>query len=84
MDDERVVLWTALGLEDVQDGLFVERVGSEAVDRLGRDAEQAAAADDVRRRGDVFRCRFGEIDRVHMEFLLNLRDGFQFSVFARR
>ena len=84
VDDERVVLWTALGLEDVQDGLFVEGVGPESIDRLGRDAEQAAAADDVRCRGDVFRCRFGEIDRVHMEFLLNLRDGFQFSVFARR
>ena len=84
MDDERVVLRAALGLKDVQDGLLVERVRAEAVDRLGRNAEQAAAPDDVRRRGDILRCRFGEINRVHMEFLLNLRDGFQFSVFARR
>lgn len=40
VDDERVVLWAALGLEDVQDSLFVEGVGPESIDRLGRDAEQ--------------------------------------------
>lgn len=84
MDNQRVVLRAALGFKNVQDGLFVEGVGPESIDRLGRDAEQPTAPDDVRRSRDVFRCRFGEIDRVHMEFLLNLRDGFQFSVFARR
>lgn len=40
MDNQRVVLRAALGFKNVQDGLFVEGVGPESIDRLGRDAEQ--------------------------------------------
>ena len=71
MDDEGVVLRTALGLEDMQDGSLIQGVGPEAVDRLGGDAKQAAGSNDGGSGSDIFRCRFGEINRFHIEFLLN-------------
>ena len=42
MNDERVVLGTALGFKNAADGVFVQGVGREAVDRLGGDGHQLA------------------------------------------
>ena len=42
MEDQRVVLGTALCLENMQHGVLVQRVGAETVHRLGGDAQQAA------------------------------------------
>ena len=47
MDDEGVVLRTALGLKDVPHGLAVEGVRTQTVDRLRRDADEPAAAENV-------------------------------------
>ena len=63
MDDERVVLRSALCLIDTAAGVCIQCVRAKAVDRLGRDAEQTAAADDLRRRLDIFICRFCKQDR---------------------
>ena len=48
MQDERVILRAALGLKNVPHGVRVQSVRAEAVDRLGRDGEQPAAAQNVR------------------------------------
>ena len=47
VDDEGVVLRTALGLKDVPHGLAVEGVRTQTVDRLRRDADEPAAAENV-------------------------------------
>ena len=52
MDDERVVLGTALGEKDFRHRLLIHGVGAQTVDRLRRDGDQAACADDLRRLGD--------------------------------
>ena len=46
MENEGVVLGTALGLEDPAHGLGIQSVGSQTVNRLRRDAQQAAVPED--------------------------------------
>jgi hypothetical protein len=45
MDYERVVARAALDGKDALDGVRVQRVGTEAVDRLSRKGDQAPAAE---------------------------------------
>ena len=52
MDDKRIVLGTALGLENAAHRLFVQRIRPQTVDRFRGNPQQAAAADDLRRRGN--------------------------------
>jgi hypothetical protein len=47
VDDERMCRRTALGGEDFSNGDFVLRVGAEAVDRLGRNADEASSLENV-------------------------------------
>jgi hypothetical protein len=44
MGDQRVEPWPALGLEDGGYGLGIRRVGGQAVDRFGRQDDEAALA----------------------------------------
>ena len=50
MDDERIVLGTALGLKNTAHRLFVQRIRAQTVDRFRGNPQQAAASDDLRRR----------------------------------
>lgn len=52
VDDDGVPCGTLLGSEDAGDGGGVEGVGAEAVDRLCRQGDEAAAAKDVRSLSD--------------------------------
>ncbi len=54
-----------LGLEDSLHGRRVERVGAEAIDRLGRERHQAAATNHVRRLRDHLRVGPLRIHRHH-------------------
>ena len=47
MDDERVILRTPLGFENLRDRSLVRCVCAQTVDRLGRDGDDAARADDL-------------------------------------
>ena len=49
MENQRVILRTALGLENVQHGILIEGIGPQAVHGLRGDAQQAARAEDLRR-----------------------------------
>jgi len=53
MDDQRMVGRTPLGGEDLRHGLRVRCVGAEAVDRLGRDADQFAGHQQFDGAGDL-------------------------------
>ena len=53
MDDERVVLRTALGLKDLVDSLCVQCVGTQAVDRFRGNSHQSPLPQDVCRCGDL-------------------------------
>ena len=53
MHDQRIELWPPLGGEDRGDSLAVGRVGTEAIDRLGRECDQTAVAQN---RGRAFDC----------------------------
>ena len=46
MDDEGVILGTALGLENAAHRILVQAVGAQAVDRLRGNAEKAAPTQD--------------------------------------
>ena len=48
MEDQGIVLGTALGLEDLQHGVFVQTVGTETVDGFGRNGYQATGFNDFR------------------------------------
>ena len=64
MNDERVPIGPFLGREDFSHRDRVERVGAEAIDRLGRERHQTAAAQDLARARDVGRCGWNEV--VHL------------------
>ena len=49
MDDERIVWRTAFDLEDFPDGVEVQDVGSQPVDRFRRKRNETAGAQDIRR-----------------------------------
>ncbi len=63
MEDEGVVLGTALGLKDPAHGLGIQSVGPQAVDRLRRDAQQAAVPEDG---GGYCNILFGQKLRFHL------------------
>ena len=65
MDNERIVLRAALCLVDPAAGVGIQRIRAETVDRLGRNAEQAAPPDDLRRLFDIFLCIFRKQNRIH-------------------
>jgi hypothetical protein len=46
MHDQRIGERPSLGHEDLLDGGIVERVGAEAVHRLGRERDELAATDE--------------------------------------
>ena len=48
MQNQGIVLGTTLGLEDFQDCLFVQAVGTQTVDRLRGDGHQTALSDNMR------------------------------------
>ena len=48
MDDERVVGGAAFDLEDALDGLGIERIGGQAVNRFGGQGDQLAGAQKLR------------------------------------
>ena len=51
VEDQGVILGTALGLEDLSHGGGVQAVGAQAVDRLRGEGQKAAGAEDGRRLG---------------------------------
>ena len=57
MYDERIVRGTALGGENGQDGILIQRVGAEAVDRFRGEGDQAAVLQDFRGTGVGFLSR---------------------------
>ena len=54
MDDDGIVRRTALDLENFCDGLFVQRVGGEAINRFRRQRDDFARAQQFRRAEDGF------------------------------
>ena len=48
MYDQRVEQWPLLDQEDLSDGLFIEDVAGQPVDRLGRDGYQISFLKDLR------------------------------------
>ena len=44
VEDQRIVLGATLGLKDFQNGVFVQSVGTQAIDRLRGDCHQAAVS----------------------------------------
>ena len=42
MENQRVILWTTLGLKNMEHRRLIQGVGTEAVDRLGRNAQKTA------------------------------------------
>ena len=44
VEDQGIVLGAALGLKNFQDGVFVQAVGAQAVDRLRGDCHQTAVS----------------------------------------
>ena len=52
MDDERVEARPAFRLEHGGDGAIVGRIGAEAVNRLGREGDEPARAEEAGRFGD--------------------------------
>ncbi|MPN13907.1 hypothetical protein SDC9_161233 [bioreactor metagenome] len=54
MEDQRVILRTAFGLENTGDGHGVQSVGPQAVNRLRRNGQQPAPAQDLRGGGQFF------------------------------
>ena len=71
MDDERVILRTALGQKNAQHRVLVQRVRAEAVDRLRRDRQQPAVPDDLRSGLNILFCGVTKIDCFHVWFLLD-------------
>ena len=65
MQDQRVVLRTALGLENMQHGFLVQPVGTEAVDRLGRDGDELTFTQELGREGDVLLLFGGKHQGFH-------------------
>ena len=53
MDDEGVVLRTALGLENLMNRSLVQRVGAQTVNRLRGDGYQSSLPQNIRRRRDL-------------------------------
>ena len=49
MQDQGIVLGTALGLKDLSNGFFVQTVGAQTVDGFRGDGHQTAAFDNFRR-----------------------------------
>ena len=52
MDDDRIVRRPAFDLENFCDGLFIQRVGGEAIDRFRRQRDHFAGAQQFRRAAD--------------------------------
>ena len=70
VDDERVILRAALGQEDVQDRVLIQRIRTKAVDGLGRDGEKTAVPDDLCRRLNILFCGFFKINSFQMDSFL--------------
>ena len=62
--DQRIELRPALGLEDRRDRALVGGVAAQAVDRLGREGDELALAQQPRRLGDRLRRRLGDAHRA--------------------
>ena len=57
MGDERIDLWPCLRGINAADGRVRGRIGGQAVNRLGRNGDETAAAQDARRLGNARRVR---------------------------
>ena len=53
VEDQRIVLGTALGRKNARHRVRVQAVGPQAVHRLGGDANQLAGAEQLRRLFDI-------------------------------
>lgn len=73
MDDERIILRTALGQKNAQHRIFVQRVRAEAIDRLRRDRQQPAVPDDLCGGLDILLCGVFEINCFQVDSFLFLR-----------
>ena len=73
VDDEGVVLGTALGLEDAGHGLRVAGVGAQAVHGLGGESAAFALADQLRRAGQPRFVRGQNLGLVFFEHNISLR-----------
>ena len=61
VENQWIVLGPPLGFKNLCNGLFVQTVGTQAVNRLGGNGYQSAALDDLRR--DCRRLRIGSREK---------------------
>ena len=71
MDNERVILRTALGQKNAQHRVLIQRICAKAVDRLRRDRQQPAVPDDLCGGLNILFCGVTKIDCFHVWFLLD-------------
>ena len=74
MDDQRIILGTALGLIDLAAGVLVEGIGAEAIDGLGGNPQEPAIANNGSR-PVILRLRKGRLKQncFHNQFISFLK-----------
>ena len=70
MENQGVILGTALGLKDSGNGVFIQAVGTQAVNRFRGNGHQAAVFDDFRRNGRRIRVFGGQEQGIHSLYLM--------------
>jgi len=65
MDDERVPGGALLGYEDAGDSVWIQRIGSEAVDGLGGEGDEATGSEEFGGAGDIIGIGGVEVKCLH-------------------
>ena len=67
VENQGVVLGTALGLKDLGNGLFVQAIGPQTINRFRGDGHQLPLLNQIRRNGGRFRGLGGQKQGFHRD-----------------